>query len=156
MPEKPTQEVVDRMHRWFAVECNNGAWDLTAKAERTASENREMLYMAYGAAYHWSKVGTPLHDARADVLVCHVHAMLGHADLAMQYARRTLAFCENNACEDWDLAFAHAEMSHAAWAKGDADLHREHYELAVKAGEAIKEAEDRKFFMEEFARFPRM
>jgi len=154
MAENPTQDTIDRMHRWFAIECNNGAWDLTAQTDRTTLENRDMLYRAYAAAYHWSKIGAPINDARADLTLAHVHAMLGHGDLALHYAKRCLAFCENNQCEDWDIAFAQAEMSHAAWSKGDKELHREYRELAIKSGEAIKEEGDRKFFFDEFARIP--
>jgi hypothetical protein len=155
MPEPPAPEEIARWQRWFAVECNNHAWSQTARAERTAASDREMLYAAYAAAYHWSKVGTALNDARAELLLAHVHALLGEAAPALAYARRVLAYCENNPCEDWDLAFAHAELAHAAAVAGDHALHAEHYALARARGEAIADEEDRRVFLEEFARIPR-
>jgi hypothetical protein len=152
MAETPTPEMIARMHRFFAVECNNGSWDLIEKADRTEQDDRNMLYMAYSAAYHWSIIGTPLNGARADMLLSQVHSALSQGDAAMVYARRALNFCENNTCEDWDLAFAHAGIALAAGVAGEADLHRRHYALAKQHGEAIKDEEDRRIFKENFAK----
>lgn len=154
MSEQPTQELMDQWHRRFAVECNNRAWDLISKPDRTPADNRDMLYLAYASAFHWSKVGTPLHDARAEVTLAHVHALLGHGEMSLHYAQRCLAFFESNAGEDWDIAFAHAEVAHAAAAMGDAELHAKHYAAAKARGAAIKEDEDRRVFEEELARIP--
>jgi hypothetical protein len=155
MTDKPTPEEYARWHRWFAVDCNNVAWSLAGKPGRTPAEDREMLNRAYAAAYHWSRVGLPVNNARADLLVAHVHAVLGHAELALQCAWRCLAFFEREGGEDWDMAFAHAEMAHAAAAAGDADLHSRHYALAHERGAAIGDEEDRRVFMEEFERIPK-
>ena len=114
-----------------------------------------MLCLAYAAALHWSKVGAPLNAARADSLLARVHALLRHEDLAMHYAQRCLEFCQTNACEDWDLAFAHAEMAFAAAIAGNSNVHAEHYDLAKMKGEALKDPEDRQVFFESFNRIPR-
>ncbi len=100
------------------------------------------------------QVGKPVNDARADLTLAHVHALLGQGQLALGYAQRCLAFFENNTGEDWDMAFAHAEMAFAAAVLGDADLHAKHYAQAKKLGEAIQEEEDRTVFMDEFSRIP--
>jgi hypothetical protein len=152
--EKPAPEDFTKWHRWFAVDCNNAAWSLAGKASRTAAEDRDMLNRAYAAAYHWSRIGQPVNDARADLLVAHAHAVLGHGELALQYARRRLAFFEGPAAEDWDQAFAHAEMAYAAAAAGDKDLHATHYAQALECGRAIQDEEDRRIFLEEFSRIP--
>ena len=154
MPDEPTPEMIEKWHRWFAVECNNRAWDLSSKPNRTPSEDQEMLYSAYTAAYHWSKAGKPVNDARADLTLAHVHALLGQGQLALGYAQRCLAFFESNVGEDWDVAFAHAEMAFAAAVLGDADLHAKHYAQAKKLGEAIQEEEDRTVFLDVLARIP--
>jgi tetratricopeptide (TPR) repeat protein len=147
-------KAIERAHRWFAVECNNRAWNLTAKSKRSARDNREMLLTAYAAAFHWSKIGKPINDARAELLLAHVHALLGQGDEALRHARRCLQFFRNNDGEDWDIAFAHAEMAHAAATLGDRPLHAKHYAAAQKTGQAIKDNEDRKVFFQEFARIP--
>jgi hypothetical protein len=150
-----TPEEIQKSHRRFAVECNNRAWDLATQAERSPAENREMLLSAHAAAFHWSKVGTPLNDVRAEVLLAHVHALLEQGAEALRYAEQVLKFCESNPCEDWDLAFAYAEMAFAASTVDEAILHRKFYELAEAQGPAIKDEEDRAVFLTEFARISR-
>ena len=154
MAEEPTQEMIDQWHRWFAVECNNRAWDLIEKANRTPVEEREMLHAACASAFHWSKVGKPIHSARGDVTLSYAHALLGHPGMALHYAKSSLAFFATNECEDWDLAFAHAAMAQAAAVAHDKELHARHYALAKARGDAIQGAEDRRIFMESFSRVP--
>jgi hypothetical protein len=154
MSEQPTQEQIDQWHRWFGIQCNNGTWDLIDKTGRTPLEDSEMLAMAYTSVYHWSKVGKPVHIARGEINLAHVHALLGHGDLALEYATRCLEFFESNECEDWDLAFAHAEMAHAAAVVGDAALHKQHHDEARRRGESIHETEDREVFLAQFASIP--
>lgn len=154
MSEDPSPETIQKMHRWFAVECNNGAWNLSSKPERTQVEDREMLYMAYSAAYHWSKMGLPLNDARADMTLAHVHAVLGHGALALSCAQRCLDYFETYGGEDWDLAFANLEMAFAGAASGDQAIHARYYAQAKSLGEAIRDDQDRQIFFEELARIP--
>ena len=154
MTDEPTPETIDKWHRRFAAECNNRTWDLIDKPKRTPAEDQEMLYNAYSAAFHWLKVGKPINNARADVTLAHAHALLGQGEQALHYAQRCLAFFESNVGEDWDVAFAHAEMAFAAAVLGDADLHAKHYAQAKKLGEAIQEEEDRTVFLDVLARIP--
>lgn len=155
MIEEPSQEMIDEWHRWFAVACNNRAWDLIDRSIRSEKENREMLLNAYAAAYHWSKVGTLVHMARADLLLARVFSMLKDPDQALKYARGCLAFFEQGHGEDWDLAFAHAEMAVAAAAAGDKAMQIRHYYAARELGAAIKDEEDRRIFQDEFRRIPK-
>lgn len=154
MTEHLTPEQINQAQRWFAADCNNRAWDLAAQAERTPAEAQEMLYTTYAAAFHWSKIGQPINNARADMALAHVHALLGHGQLAQHYARRCLAFVEHNEGEDWDIAFAHAEMAHAAAVTGERELHAQHYAAAQARGTAIEDEEDRQIFLTELARIP--
>ena len=141
-------------HRRFGVECNNQAWALAGKAERSPDEDRDMLNQAFASAWHWSKAGTALNGARADVTIAHVLALLGHGPLALEHARRSLNYLEAHPAEDWDLAFAHAEIAHAAAVLGDGTLHANHFALAKQLGAAIAEDEDRQVFEAELARIP--
>ena len=156
MNEQSDPETLRHWHRKFAVECNNTAWDLAAREMRSPVEDTQMLSAAFAAAYHWAQLASPLNDARAEITVAHVLALLNHGPLALEYARRCLAYFENEGGEDWDLAFAHAEMAHAAAKCGDHTLHSYHYARAHELGEAIQEADDRQVFLEEFARIPRI
>jgi len=154
MTEQPTSETIAQMHHWFAVECNNSCWNLMYKADRTPEDDRDLLYRAYAAAYHWSYAGTPLNGARAELTLANVHSQLDHSDLALHYAQLSLDYFENNDCEDWDLAFGHAAMAYAAATSGDADLHAKHYIEAKRRGEAIANEIDRTIFMESFNQVP--
>lgn len=151
----PNAEELARFHRWFAVECNNGAWALSEAAERTAGDDRRLRAMAYAALYHWSFVGTAINAARGEVTLAHVLAVLGDGAAAVAAAERALALLDGEAAaeaEDWDGAFAHAELAHAAAVAGDLERHRRHLALATVAGEAIADEEDRAVFRAEMAK----
>jgi hypothetical protein len=152
--EQPSEDDLKKWHRWFAIDSNNSAWKLASSDARSEAENRQMLFRAYAAAYHWSQVGTPLNDARADLTLARVHSLLGQGEPALHYARRSHDFFESHECEDWDKAFGHAEVAYAAAVLGKADVHARHYTKAKQLGEAIADPEDRKVFLEEFARIP--
>ena len=86
MADQPGDEEIRKWHRRFAVECNNRAWRLSEASTRSPADDAEMVNAAHAAAFHWSKVGTELHAARAEMLLGHVHALLGHGELAMRSA----------------------------------------------------------------------
>ena len=152
--EPPTQAAIDQWHRWFAIECNNRFWDLASQGKRTPEEDQDMLNTIFASAYHWSKIGKPINNARADMSLAHAMSLTGRGDQAMFYAQRCVSWFENNDCEDWDLAFAHAELAFAAATRGEHELHAKHYAIAQQRGSALREEADRKIFLEELARLP--
>jgi hypothetical protein len=147
-------EEIARSHRWHAVECNNLAWRLSELTQRTPAQDAEMLNAAHASAFHWSKVGTEVHSARAKMLLGHVHALLGHGDLALVYAQESYRYLVAHEPPDWELAFAHAVVGHAAYAAGEADLHRENFAKAEKLGAGIADLEDREIFFKTFRHIP--
>jgi len=153
MSERPTDEHVMQWHRWFAVECNNAAWALAEQEQRTEDEDRQMLASAYASVFHWSKVGTPENAAHGDLLLGQVHALLGHGQLALQHAERSFAWIMGNARPDWERAFAHAILAHAAARAGRADLHSTHHRHAQAVGETL-DPEDRAIFEASFRLIP--
>jgi len=154
MPQEPSAEEQSRWHRRFAVECNNRAWQLADQASCTPAEDEEMLNAAHAAALHWARVGNPLNDARARLLLGHVHARLGNADLALRFASASHAYLSGIESPDWEIAFSQAVMAHAAAAGHDHASHQVHYIAARAAGDAIKDAEDRAIFETTFAGIP--
>lgn len=154
MPGAPDPADIARWQRFFAVECNNRAWDLASQSIRTPEEADEMLYAAYAAAYHWKFAGQGVNHARADVTLAHVHSLLGQGERALHYARRSVDYFHAQPAADWDFAFAHLEVAFAAAVAGNSLLHSEYYSLARMLGESIVEEEDRKIFLDEFARIP--
>jgi hypothetical protein len=144
--ETVAPEDAARWTRHFAVECNNRAWRLAEAATRAAGEDEEMLHAAHAAAFHWSKVGTELHQARAAMLLGHVHALLGHGASAMAYARQSFAFVTSRDSPPWEVAFAHAILANAAAAARDRELHAKHYAIAKDLGATLADAEEREIF----------
>lgn len=154
MSQQPTSEDLTRGHRWFAVEANNRAWQLAEQPSRTEAEDDEMLNAAHAAAMHWATFANPLNDARAKMLVAHAHAFAGNGRYALRQARASHAYLTSIDSPDWEIAFSHAVMAHAAAAADDRDAHRRHHAAARVAGDAIKESEDRAIFEKTFARIP--
>jgi hypothetical protein len=155
MKEQPQQEEIRRWHEWFAVECNSAAWDLIGKSERTAAEDRQMLYVAHAAAFHSSMLGMPSKDARAELTLSRVFGVLGHGTDALRYAQRYLAYCDNNPCEDGDIAVGYIAMAHAAALLNDKETHVKYSQAAEEKIATIKTEGDRRLAEAELMRLPR-
>jgi hypothetical protein len=156
MKEQPQQEEIRSWHEWFAVECNSAAWDLIGKSERTAAEDRQMLYVAHAAAFHSSMLGMPSKDARAELTLSRVFGVLGHGTDALRYAQRYLAYCDNNPCEDGDIAIGYIAMAHAAALLNDNETHAKYSQAAEEKIARIKTEGDRRLAEAELMRLPRL
>ena len=154
MADQPTEEEDLRWHRRFAAESNNRAWRLSEASARSPAEDEEMLNAAHAAALHWSKVGTELNAARADMLLGHIHALLGHGDSAMRYAGSSFKYFTAHETEPWELAFAHAVLANAASVADDVDTHARHYAIAKELAGNLSNAEERRIFEATFAHVP--
>ena len=143
MPSDLSPEEIARSHRRHAVECNNLAWNLSNQPDRTAIHDEEMLDAAHAAAFHWAKVGTELHQARAKMLLGHVHAALGAGQTALKYARQSPEYLVAHEPPDWELAFTHAILAHAAHAAGETVFHQERYLKAQRARPSDRRARRR-------------
>jgi hypothetical protein len=143
-----------KWRRWFAMEANNRAWRLADVAARTSAEDAEMLDAAHAAAFHWRPIGTPLNIARAQMLLGHVHALLGHGAPAMGNAQAAFDFVSSRPSDPWEVAFAHAVLANAASAAGDGALHRAHHAEAKSLGAALANPEDREIFDAMFRTVP--
>ncbi len=149
-----SSEEISRSHRWHALACNNLAWELSDLPDRTQSQDDEMLDAAHASAFHWSRVGTGLNRARAQMLLGHVYARLGFGRLALIYAKQSFDYIMAHEAPDWEIAFAYAILAHGAFAAGESDLHQLHYAKAKELGEAIAETEDREIFFKAYDLIP--
>jgi hypothetical protein len=147
------EDELRRLHKHFAIECNNRAWRLSEAPRRGDSEDREMLDAAHAAAFHWSKVGTELNMAGAAMLLGHVHALLGHGDVAVSYARSSFDFVTERESPAWEVAFAHAVLANASAAARDTVNHAAHYAQAKELGAALDD-EERSYFDAMFRTIP--
>ena len=154
MPEQPTEEDLKTWHRRFAVEANNRAWALSEKPELTPTEQSELLHAAHAAAHHWSKVGTAVHVARAELLLGRVQALLGHGTLAMTFATAAFDSISSRDAKSWEVAFAHAILANAAAASGNTQMHAQHYMEAKALGDSLIDPEEKSRFLATFQLIP--
>jgi hypothetical protein len=148
--DRPTAADIATWHKRFAVSCNNRGWELVENPQRTPSELHEMLHAAHAAAWHWARVGTALHEARANMLLGMAHALASDGDLALRYARLAFNYFNEHEAPTWEQAFVHATLAAAAHAGGDRALHAEHYGEAARLGRLIDDGDERAVFMRTF------
>lgn len=151
MSQQPPVDT-EKIHRWFAVECNNRAWDLLEN-ERTPAEDLELLHVAHASAHHWKMGGDELNLARAECVVANAHAALGDGEAALRHAQLCMelntAAAEN--CTDWDRAFAADALARATTAAGDKEKGAELKSAARELGDTIAGEGDKQVFDAWFA-----
>jgi hypothetical protein len=135
----------EKTHRYFAVECNNRAWDLIEKENRTADESQEMIHLAHASAWHWQQVGTPLNRLRSMCLLATAYLAAHQSSAAVRYADECVALSEQLGNEQTAFDRATA-LGCAACAHGlaghdpDASEYRQH---ADDAARALSDEQDR-------------
>jgi len=152
--QPPAPEEIEKWDRWFAIESNNIAWTLAEDPGRTPAQREEMLNAAHASAFHWSRIGSELNKARADMLLGLVHALLGNGPLAMTHARRSFEYISAHESPDWEFALAHAVLANAAHAAGETALYVTQYALARSSGDAIADSGDKEIFERIFVQLP--
>ena len=141
-------------HKKFAVEMNNLVWNLLGKKDRTPQEDENMVNAAHASCCHWSKVGTAINQQRGDWLISHVYAVLNRPEPAVHHAKLCMELTEEKKFEDFDLAYAYEGMARAYACSGNKTEAVKYIKLATEAGEKIKNEEDKKLFMSDFAAEP--
>jgi hypothetical protein len=136
----------------FATDFHGKTWEMLEKKIRTPDEDERMLDYAHASLAHWRSVGTEVRHQRGEWLLSRVYTVLGEASLALKHAHRCFELLEANQSEmeDFDTAFACEAVARAHAIGGDKAGAMKYIEMAQKAGEAIKEKEDRDIFFAEF------
>lgn len=140
-------------HKYFAIKCNNRAWDLACKS-RSKAEDQEMLNTAHASAFHWQAVGVELNNMRAKMLLAEVHALLGMGSTAFTLGTEMRDYFSEHETSDWEAALVHTIYAHAAFASGDISAHKIAYLDATKALEAISNPAERKIVQDTFDLVP--
>jgi hypothetical protein len=140
----------------LAKALNGQVWDLLQKPERSKAEDELMLYAAYTSAYHWLQAGTGLQHQRAEWLIAHVAAMIGHPDSALRHAARCLDLTHEFAdlMQDFDWAYAYEGLARAHALAGHRGEALKYLQLAEGRGETIADAEDKRIFLGDLAGGP--
>jgi len=154
MLQPPSNTDTAAWQRYFAMQGNNAAWDLSTQP-MDAARAAELLDAAHASAWHWKAVGTELNRMRATMLLAQAHALAGHGATALAYAREMRDyFVGRPDTPDWEIAFAHAVHAHAAHVAGQHDQHRSSYAMAASAVERIANPKDRAIVEQTFRLVP--
>lgn len=148
----PTDGDEGRLHRWFAVELNNGTWDLIdgGLSERSPlAEQERALYGAYASTYHWLQVGTVANHGRGEYVIATVALTIGRLDLAAAHAARCSELISSHPDDfaDWDWAFLGELLARVAARSGAADAESLR-EAAGRLAAEVAGEEDRRICLE--------
>ena len=110
-------------HEHFSVHCNNQAWELLDKRDRTVEENEEMIRVSLASHWHWTQRDdcTPENVSAAYSQTSRICAVLGQAENARRYAQLCL---EASQCDDvapFYLAYAYEALARAELVAGHRD-----------------------------------
>jgi hypothetical protein len=154
MAQIPDNLLPASWHKYFAMEANNAAWDLSEGSENVMG-NTALLDAAHASAWHWRVAGTELHHMRSVMLLALVHARLGMGICAWAYAEQMKNyFTAKPDTPDWEIAFVHVIHALAAQAHGQAEAFQRSYASAVASLDAIQDPEDRNVVVKTFNLLP--
>jgi hypothetical protein len=142
-------DVSDEMHEACARQCFNDTWALLDKPDRSDDDNDLMLHTAHCSMYHWLKVGQPKHFARGNWLLSRVHAVLGHGDRAISFARRCAELCSTHALSPFDRAYAHEALARGFAVSHDAAQSQHHVDAARSLSPSIDNEQERQWLLDD-------
>jgi hypothetical protein len=141
----------EKIHKRFAVDLFNATWDLMEKPARTKEEDDEMIHSAHASRYHWGKVGAQVNLARGEWQLARVYTLLNRPEPAHYHALRSLEICLANNIDDFDLAYAYEALARVNSLQNKIIECHHYLKHARRAGEAIREQEDRDHFFKDLA-----
>lgn len=141
-------------HRRFGGEAFSAAWAQIENEQRTPDDDLQMLPAAAASRWHKDYLGEPERSWLGDWQVAHVAALLGVGQLALAFARRSLAAAEAAGRTGWRLASAHEAMARASAIVGDAEDHRGHLDAARAALAEEPDERDRAIIAGQIATVP--
>lgn len=151
-------------NRHFAVALNQRAFALLEQENRTPADDDELLYAAYGSAWHWGKAGGEVEHARAEWLIARAHCFVGDPMGGLRHANRYMAliekhlegeqFKQGSGFKDFDLAYGAEALARAYALLDQREESSQFQKLAKALGEAIADPEDKKIFMGDFEHGP--
>ncbi|MCC6151062.1 MAG: hypothetical protein IT461_12490 [Planctomycetes bacterium] len=151
-------------NRHFAIALNQRAFELIGKEVRSAADDDELLYAAYGSAWHWGKVGGEVEHARAEWLISRAHCVAGDPMGGLRHANRYMGLLEKHlegeqfkagsGFKDFDLAYGAEALARAYALLDKREESAQFQKLAKALGDAIADPEDKKIFSADFEHGP--
>ncbi|MCF2137610.1 MAG: hypothetical protein K9W43_10310 [Candidatus Thorarchaeota archaeon] len=164
---KEEQTKLQEFHRKFATETNNAIWSILDKDAPDEKERDEALGLAFTSRFHWSKIGTIVHRARAEYMISRVYNAMRLGELALAHATTCLDLIQSKdeiaitradkglvmqepvVFADFDLPFAYEALARAHAVLGDGESCKSYVALAKKAIAKVQDPENRKICTDE-------
>lgn len=146
MPNQPDFDL-QTVHRYFAANCFNKAWEFIDNHNRTTEEDLAMLQTAMASLWHW----TQREDAEPKNLsvgywqVSRVFALLGQAENARRYAEFSLKLAQGEG--PFYIGFAYEALARAEMTAGNRVKMNEHLKRAREFADQVEDLEDKEVLM---------
>jgi hypothetical protein len=136
-------------HRFFSADCFNKAWELIEKPDRTPEEDEQMIRLSQVSIWHWSQREdcTSRNMSIGYWQASRIQALLGRADDARRYGRLCLQYSQQE--PPLFLAYAYEALARAEQLARDEPLVEQYHAEALRLAEAVVDAEDRKFLLDD-------
>lgn len=150
MTNKPDFDV-GAAHKYFAVSCFNGAWDLIDKPERTAAEDEEMLRLAMASVWHWTQQEdcTPTNVSVGYWQVSRVYAILKRAEDARRYGQLSLETSQAEGVGPFYRGYAFEALARAEAVAGNRIQMESYLSRAQQLADAIPDADAKKMLLDD-------
>lgn len=143
------------IHKYFGASYNNKLWSYFENPNRTPDETHEMLHYAHSSLLHWTMYDkhTIVNVQRGQYMIAKAYLHAGKKKLCLEFAKECLKTTEANLAEmkDFDIAYAYEVMGKCLRLNGKETESEEYLKLAHQAGEVIKEAGDKEYFVKDLA-----
>jgi hypothetical protein len=140
-------------HKAFSAHCFNKTWDLIDKSERSAEEEEEMLRLSLTSLWHWTqrKDCEPTNLSVGYWQVSRVFALMGQADNARRFGRRSLQASAQAEADPFYAGYAHEALARAESVAGNTAEVKQHLEQARSLAQKIKDEESKKLLLKDLA-----
>jgi hypothetical protein len=137
-----------------ATEIFDYVWALIEKPDRTPRETELMIHGAHASRFLWEQGGTPLNQARGELLVSRAYAVAGRPGPALHHAALSLEIADAAELEPFDLASAHEAIARAYAIAGQVVRAREHEQIARGFADEIEDEEERDVVLSDLETLP--
>ncbi|MFL6179260.1 MAG: MerR family transcriptional regulator [Actinomycetes bacterium] len=149
-----SSELDAQTQKALAASLFNRVWELLEKADRTPSDNDEMVNAAHASRLLWSTIGDAQNFAIGDWQISRVYSVLGRSEPAVFHARRCLDHSELVEGQPWLLASAYEGLARAYAVAGDRAAAAEWKAKAEERLLQVDDADDREVVERDIATLP--
>ncbi len=137
-----------------AVALFNHAWSLMDLAERTVTEDFDLIHATHASRWHWGRAGGPQEWAIGEWQCARAYSVLARPEPALTHAQRCLDLCEQHQLDGFIVASAHEALARAHLVNGDLAAARAERDLAASLAADLDDLEDRAVVEGDLATLP--